>query len=75
MRRDPESGMEVFDRMLFENGTRRQVVMDTPATFAEKYRLVRQLGVKGVGFYSADMMDYDRAADVRAIWGALPAQQ
>jgi len=73
MRRDPESGMEVYTR--FENGTRRQVVMDTPATFAEKYRLVRQLGVKGVGFYSADMLDYDRAADVRAMWGALPTRQ
>eukprot|EP01052_Picozoa_sp_SAG31_P003001 SAG31_NODE_110_length_24476_cov_9.909654_18_plen_1471_part_00 len=72
LQRDSSAGMAFFDYI--DDTRRRQVIFDTPATYAAKYKLVRQHNVRGIGFYSADELDYSQPADVATMWGALPAK-
>ncbi|RLN97124.1 hypothetical protein BBJ28_00010133, partial [Nothophytophthora sp. Chile5] len=50
-----------------------QIWFDSPRSLAIKYRLVRELQLRGVGMWNADTLDYSEGAlnDTRLMWNAL----
>ncbi|KAE8888760.1 hypothetical protein PF005_g1898 [Phytophthora fragariae] len=51
---------------------RSQIWFDNPRSLRAKYRLVRDLGLRGVGMWNADTLDYSGADnDTRLMWSSL----
>jgi di-N-acetylchitobiase len=59
-----------------DDGPRSQLWFDNPRSLTAKYQLVRSLGLRGVGMWNADTLDYENleaANDTRLMWSALAA--
>ncbi|KAG7385944.1 hypothetical protein PHYPSEUDO_000906 [Phytophthora pseudosyringae] len=54
-------------------GGRSQIWFDNPRSLKAKYALVRELGLRGVGMWNADTLDYAASADSRLMWSSLAA--
>lgn len=57
---------------------RLQVWYDSPASLAAKYRLAAELGLRGVGMWHLDCLDYSCSEphcrdETRAVWAAVRA--
>lgn len=52
-------------------GRRSQIWFDNPRSLKAKYALVRELGLRGVGMWNADTLDYSAANDTRLMWSSL----
>ena len=49
-----------------------QVWYDDPRSLAFNYRAAQRLGLRGVGLWAANHLDYDDEDQVADMWGALP---
>ncbi|EGZ20514.1 hypothetical protein PHYSODRAFT_345489 [Phytophthora sojae] len=58
-----------------QEGHQSQIWFDNPRSLRAKYRLVRELGLRGVGMWNADTLDYSgggsAANDTRLMWSSL----
>ena len=52
-------------------GRRSQIWFDNLQSLKAKYALVRELGLRGVGMWNADALDYSAVDDSQLMWGAL----
>lgn len=52
-------------------GGRLQIWFDNPRSLKKKYALVRGLGLRGVGMWNADTLDYSATEDSHAMWSSL----
>ncbi|CAI5711035.1 unnamed protein product [Hyaloperonospora brassicae] len=48
-----------------------QIWFDNPRSLRDKYALVRELGLRGVGMWNADTLDYSAANDSAIMWSSL----
>lgn len=53
-------------------GKMYQVRYDDPHSLERKYAAARQMGLAGVGMWSAQDLDYSNETQVDSMWGALP---
>ncbi|CEG46320.1 Di-N-acetylchitobiase, putative [Plasmopara halstedii] len=56
-----------------QEGGQSQIWFDNPRSLEEKYSIVRDLGLRGVGMWNADSLDYSAADDSKAMWSSLAA--
>ncbi|TRY63142.1 hypothetical protein TCAL_00347 [Tigriopus californicus] len=56
----------------YDHGTWYQAWFDHPDSLSLKYNLATQMGLGGVGMWSADFLDYDNPIQVQTWWSALP---
>ena len=49
-----------------------QVWYDDPQSLALKYAAAKRMGLRGVGMWTANFLDYANHGQVKAMWGALP---
>ncbi|KAG3116253.1 hypothetical protein PI124_g3806 [Phytophthora idaei] len=52
-------------------GGRSQVWFDNPRSLRAKYVLARELGLRGVGMWNADTLDYTAVNDSQVMWSSL----
>ena len=53
-------------------GIMYQVRYDDPESLRRKYAAAKEIGLAGVGMWSAQALDYGNDTQVAAMWGALP---
>uniref|UniRef100_A0AAV1TEQ7 GH18 domain-containing protein n=1 Tax=Peronospora matthiolae TaxID=2874970 RepID=A0AAV1TEQ7_9STRA len=52
-------------------GQQLQLWFDNPNSLRSKYALARELGLRGVGMWNADALDYSAENDSQIMWGSL----
>ena len=66
--------MVVTHRNLLQDssGKLKQVWFDDERSLGLKYAAAKALGLRGVGMWNADALDYSNPYQTQAMWSALP---
>jgi len=53
------------------DGTMHQVWFDNPKTLSIKYELAKNMGMRGIGMWQADDLDYNNQEQVSSVWNSM----